>query len=992
MILRRSSPPVGQNHLRSRRSGPEVSASGGPAGGPGRAEPGRVESGGAEPGGSEPSWAEPGWRGARRLLRGPLRVLVAGQALGQAGDGFAQIAFAQLVVFDIGRGATPARVAGVLAATLLPFTIVGPFAGVLIDRWNRRRLLVVVSWCRAALAVAAAGIAVAGSEPLAYLGVLLLLSSSRFVLAGKGAVLPRTVAPGELVTANAVSAVVGMTAAFLGAVAGSLFVSASVPAGFFAATVGYLAAGAMFHRLPDVGGGVTTTALASRLRQVWVELMDGARVIVRQPDVRRPLVCVWTNRLLLGAGFILLVLVADSRYHLQASGYGLALAATGVAAFVGTLAAPWLARRWRPQDLLPLAFLPPAVAALVAGYSPTLLGLLVTLAVAAVSFQCLKVLADALVGRATADTVRGRVFAAYDVLYNAAFVLAGLAMIPIWQVGQERALLWWLAAAFVAGWLTFAAGRRSWPFNAPAAPVTAGTESRPEGRWRLRWAAAAAGALPVLAFPEPALWWLAWFGLVPWLMLLRRAPTAREAAVRGWLGASAFLFATHYWLLPNLGPFLVLVVTALGVLWAPWGASVWWLLAGRPTVGRLAAAMLVVPAGWVMIETVRSWSSLGGPWGLLGASQWRVPAMLAPAALGGVWLVSYLIVAANTAVVIAIHSASARMRLTAATTATVILAAAPLWYAAESQPTGDRTLQVAIVQPGVIHGPTQRFNLEEEMTTRLPPGRFDLVVWGESSVGFDLDTRPDLTARLEALSQYLGSDVLVNVDARDATGAIRKTSVLVGPQGIVARYEKMRLVPFGEYIPFRRVLEPLTLITRAAAQNRLRGHSLVVMHTDGVAFSPLICFESAFPDMSRRVALDGADLIVFQTATSTFQGSWAPAQHASLAAVRAVETGRPVVHATLTGTSAVFDAQGRRLAWFDTHHRGTAEVSIPFATRVTPYLRYGDWMLAYCVIVLGAAAAVASLARASQSRDPRTGRAGPEASPRPTPGAAPGHR
>jgi hypothetical protein len=250
-------------------------------------EPGRAPAAMAGPGGAELGGIEPGWWGARRLLRGPLRTLVAGQALGQAADGLAQIAFAQLVVFEVGRGATPARLAGVLAATLLPFTVVGPFAGVLIDRWDRRRMLVVVSWCRAGLAVAAAGVAVARSEPLAYAGVLLLLSSSRFVLAAKGAVLPRTVAASELVTANAVSGIVGMTAAFAGAVVGSLFVSASVTAGFFAATVGYLAAGAMFLRLPDVGGRPTTVGLASRARRVWVELVDGGRAIAQHSEIRR---------------------------------------------------------------------------------------------------------------------------------------------------------------------------------------------------------------------------------------------------------------------------------------------------------------------------------------------------------------------------------------------------------------------------------------------------------------------------------------------------------------------------------------------------------------------------------------------------------------------------------------------------------------------------------------------------------------------------------
>jgi apolipoprotein N-acyltransferase len=490
------------------------------------------------------------------------------------------------------------------------------------------------------------------------------------------------------------------------------------------------------------------------------------------------------------------------------------------------------------------------------------------------------------------------------------------------------------------------------------------------GRWGPRAATVAAGALPVLAFPAPALWWLAWFGLVPWLMLLVRAPSAREAAVRAWFGGGGFLFAMHYWLLPNLGPFLVLVVTALGALWIPWGACVWWLLAGPLTGRRSAAAVLLVPAGWVMIEVARSWSSLGGPWGLIGASQWRMPAMLAPASLGGVWLVSYLVVAANTAVAVALLSTPAWTRLTAAATAAIILVTGPLWYAAEQPPTGDRNLRVAIVQPGVIHGPAQRFDQEEQMTSRLPAGRFDLVVWGESSVGFDLERRPDLTARLQALSQRLGSDLLVNVDARDTSGAIRKTSVLVGPQGILSRYEKMRLVPFGEYIPFRRILGPLARITRAAPEDRRRGHSLVVMHADGTAFSPLICFESAFPDMSRQVALDGADLIVFQSSTSSFQGSWAPAQHASLAAVRAVETGRPVVHATLTGTSAVFDARGQRLAWFDTRHRGSVAVAFPLATRTTPFLRYGNWVVVYCATVLIAAASVA-LTRGARRRTPQ---------------------
>jgi apolipoprotein N-acyltransferase len=620
---------------------------------------------------------------------------------------------------------------------------------------------------------------------------------------------------------------------------------------------------------------------------------------------------------------------------------------------------PWLARRWRPQALLPLAFLPPALAALVAGYAPSLAGLLVALAVAAASFQVLKVLTDALVGGATADAVRGRVFAVYDVLYNVAFVAAGLAMIPLWQPGKQRALAWGLAAAFAAGWLLLARLQRSWPFHAAG-------ERRPPAarRWRLRGASALAGALPALAFPAPSLWWFAWLGLVPWLMLIRRAPTAGEAASRGWFGAVGFLGATHHWLVPNTGVFLLLAVALLAILWLPWAVAAWCLLSGRLTAGRLAAALLVVPAGWVAIEAVRSWSALGGPWALLGASQWNMPVMLASAAIGGAWLVGYLIVAANVAVVAMIAAPQARLRCLAAVGGLSVAAVGPAALLAQQPAADTGDLRVALVQPGVTHDPQRRFAAGEQLTRGLPAGGLDLVVWGESSVGFDLAEWSDLRSRLAALSRQLGADLLVNVDARDTTGAIHKTAVLVGPAGVEDRYEKMRLVPFGEYVPLRRALGWLALVTEAAGEDRARGAGLTTMHAEGLAFAPLICFESAFPDMSRRAANNGAEILVFQSSTSTFQDSWAPAQHASLAAVRAVETGRPAIHATLTGVSAAFDNSGHRLAWYDVRHRGTVTVLVPLAARTTGYLRYGDWVLAWSFTVLASAAAAATLASA----------------------------
>lgn len=885
-----------------------------------------------------------GWRTARGLLRGPLRTLVTGQALGQGADGLAQIAFAQLVLFDIERGTSPARIAGVLAATLLPFSLVGPFAGVVIDRWDRRRVLVSVSIARTTTALVAIAIVPTQSEPLAYIGILLLLSSSRFVLAAKGAALPTTVAADQLVTANAVSALVGMIAAFAGAVIGSTFVGVTPAAGFTAAAACYALAAMSFRTLPPVGGGGTGITLVSGARRAWQELIDGTRAIARTSDLRRPLAIVWCHRLLLGAGFILLVLIADERERLEISGYGLALGVTGVASLVGTIAAPTLARRYRAVALLPSAFALSGLAGIVGGYWPNLPVLVSGVALVALAFQTLKVLVDALVGHAAEDRVRGRVFAAYDVIYNVAFVLAGLALIPLWELGRERALLWLLAAAFMFSGLLVARATRSFPFDRPHA-----RSQKPAARWRARTAALVAGAVPVLSFPTPAWWWLAWFALVPMLLVIRSAPSGREAAIRSWCSGTGFIFTMHHWLLPNLGPFIVPLSLALGALWLPWGRLVWETL-GRSTPRRVLGALTLVPAGWVTIEAVRSWSSLGGPWGLMGASQWNFRPTLAPAELGGVWLVSYLVVAANVAIVIGTSRASTAGARTAGVA--VVLAAiglGPCWYALRPEHTPPATARVAVVQPGVVPGRVARFDAGEQLTQELAGATsdapVDLVVWGESSVGFDLTERPDIVARLERLSRDAGADLLVNVDSRRGLrSGIYKSSVLITPSGISDTYDKMRLVPFGEYIPLRFAFGWAARITEAAAEDRRRGEDLAVFRTGGLRVGPLVCFESAFPDMSRNLANRDVDLIVIQSATSTFQQSWAPAQHASLAALRAVETGRPVVHATLTGETSAFDAEGGRLARLSTSDRGWIVVTIPLDHATTLYDRVGDWV------------------------------------------------
>ncbi|MFB7927517.1 apolipoprotein N-acyltransferase [Streptomyces sp. NPDC056039] len=497
--------------------------------------------------------------------------------------------------------------------------------------------------------------------------------------------------------------------------------------------------------------------------------------------------------------------------------------------------------------------------------------------------------------------------------------------------------------------------------------------------WRRSAAAVLAGALPVLAYPAPSLWWWAYVALVPWLLLLRTAPTGKRAAYDGWCGGFGLMLAMHHWLLPFLHVFTFVIAALLGALWALWGRLAHRLLAGEPSRRRIAAALLVLPSGWLAIELVRSWQGLGGPWGMLGSSQWEVEPALRLASVGGVWLLSFLVVAVNIAVAVLVAVRRARVPAVAGLVATA--AATSAAWAFSPRPDIDGEVRIAVVQPGVIDGgksADRRFDREEQLTRRLAGQDVDLIVWGESSVGFDLGDRPDLARRLAALSRATDAGILVNVDARrsDKPG-IYKSSILVGPDGLTGeRYDKMRLVPFGEYVPARSLLGWATSVGKAAGEDRRRGTQPVVMNVgDGLRVGPMVCFETAFPDMTRHLAREGADVLIGQSSTSTFQQSWAPEQHASLAALRAAETGRPMVHATLTGVSAVYGPSGQRIGpWLGTDASAAHVYEVPLAHGTTPYVRLGDWTVYAALLILAAWAAgegVRSLRLRRSAPEPR---------------------
>jgi apolipoprotein N-acyltransferase len=534
-----------------------------------------------------------------------------------------------------------------------------------------------------------------------------------------------------------------------------------------------------------------------------------------------------------------------------------------------------------------------------------------------------------------------------------------------------------------------------------------------------------AGGVPaILVFPWPSLSYLAWFALVPGMVLFTRAATTREAVARGWWFGAAYLIAMLYWMAMQIGPGLLVIGGVFGCMWSPFAVAVNRLLKPPVSWPRALAALVVVPSAWLIPEWIRSYQGLGGPWGLYGASQWQHPAVLALASVGGVWLVSVALLLANAGLMLvlgairptllapaapvtrAVPAAAApadpaadqapsarpvpavpvrrRLALAAAGAVALVVAAGsgPLAFALTPPFPTVRQSTVALVQAGManVDDPAKRVDASETLTREFSAGsplakeHPDLIVWGESSVAYDLAIDHSLLSGIEQLSAKERAEILVSQDSviPGPNGGQEKVAVLVSPQGIQGRYVKTRLVPFGEYIPFKQQLGWLTKVSKAAPSNMIAGdgaRTLTVASPTGnakpVDVGVLVCFESAFPDMSRVEANQGAQFIVYQSSTSTFQGTWGPDQQGSLAAIRAAETGRPVAQAALTGDTVAFDARGRQIAWLGQDDQGviTVTLNLPAQAAKTFYDQAGDYVMWSGVGITALAALVMLLRR-----------------------------
>jgi MFS family permease len=415
-------------------------------------------------------------RDLRRLLRrGDFRRLFAVRLTSQFGDGVFQVALASYVLFSPERAPDAHAIAALFAVTLLPYSVLGPFTGVLLDRWSRRQILYAANLVRAALVLAVAVVVASGNVGVPfYTVVLLTLGVNRFLLSGLSAGLPHVVDTDELVLANAVTPTTGTAAFIVGGGAGALvkLVSDSDLAVLFTTTALYTCAALLALRLgrrqlgPDLDGA--EPGLWEAVRGIAGGLVDGAGHLRRRRHALVGLIAIGSLRFFFGLVTVGMILLYRNYFydadHLDDAFAALALATgvIGAGLFVAALVTPWATRALGLHRWVALLFAVSAVVMAIPGGLYTQPALLVAGFITGFAAQGVKISVDTLVQTYVDDVYRGRVFAIYDMIFNVAQVsAAALGAIVLPGNGKSYPVLAFIVAGFALTSVTYALATRN---------------------------------------------------------------------------------------------------------------------------------------------------------------------------------------------------------------------------------------------------------------------------------------------------------------------------------------------------------------------------------------------------------------------------------------------------------------------------------------------------------------------------------------------------
>jgi apolipoprotein N-acyltransferase len=510
------------------------------------------------------------------------------------------------------------------------------------------------------------------------------------------------------------------------------------------------------------------------------------------------------------------------------------------------------------------------------------------------------------------------------------------------------------------------------------------------------------GVLLSLCFPRVDLGWLAWVALAP-LFLVVRVSRPGAAALCGYVMGLAF-FWLHIGWLSIFGWYVGVAATLFQAMWPALFGAVAALVVRRSPPCLIPAALA---AAWTAVDWARTLGPLGFAWGTVSLSQHRTLPVLQVVDLIGPWGLTALIALVNAAVTEPLHArlrdragerlpaarrwgwpaAAGGLVVLAAIRGALLLAGAPpvadgggLPQRTQRMPERDVKLLSASAASSAVMSETTgsivvavlQGSVDQDvvwdrryvaatmecygrLTREAAERGATLIVWPETSLPGELRYEPELRREVGALARETGAWLVIGSNDHDEREVDRELNqaFLVSPSGEVAgSYAKVRLVPFGEFVPMR-ALFPFLEQLHVRPFNLSPGPGFIPLRAGAHSLGALICFESSFPEVSRALVREGAALLVELTNDTWFGRTPAAAQHAAMGALRAVETRRGFARAVTTGISQLIDPYGRVLGSVGLFENGLLVAPMALGSGETPYVRWGDWA-AYASALLAA--------------------------------------
>jgi apolipoprotein N-acyltransferase len=494
------------------------------------------------------------------------------------------------------------------------------------------------------------------------------------------------------------------------------------------------------------------------------------------------------------------------------------------------------------------------------------------------------------------------------------------------------------------------------------------------------------GILLTLAFPKIDQGWLAWMALIPLFWALRDA----DVRTGWWLGFWSGLvhgLGVMYWTVYTMHvygyiplyqciPLLILLSAYLALYPGLFAAAVSWL-DHRP--GRL---LLFAPTAWTALEYLRTHLFTGFPWELLGYSQYDYPWVIQIADLVGVYGISALIVLVNAALTLLLLAARkrswhnrpvGRWSVVPTLSIAITLAAAVALYGkvrldqVDAATAAADKAHVAVVQGNIDQAikwdPAFQMQTAEKYTAlslEIAP-KADLIIWPETATPFYLFQDKTPTQVVVDGVKAAGKDFIIGspflVSATNGASYYNSAYLITPQGGIAGRYDKVHLVPFGEYVPLKRYL-PFIKQMVALVGDFKTGEPGSTLPWNGHEIGMLICYEAIFPGLSRAMTQSGAHLLVNITNDAWFGFTSAAYQHFSMSVLRAVENRRVLARSANTGISGFIDAGGRIMTATALMQDATATAELALLDIPAFYTRWGDWPLASVMGVILAAGAL----------------------------------